>query len=300
MRKRDKLGLALPPVLLRLLLAGTFLWAGLGKIRSEEPVSAEQAAILANMGVIKPPEAAATPDPGTPTAPLPNSGPAIKKDEKVPPKDGTQGGTGDERLKRDEPGITFAAYQPVAPSPGAPQKPEEPKTPPSATPGPSYTAKDFPGQMTTLRVNKLALMMYAGAHPEVRGDGTHAPAFWPASLAGGRVAIVLAWCVAIAQVGGAAMLFIGLLTRFWSLILAGVMAGAIWLTAIGPAISSGHAILGFLPNYPAFGLVEWMPLFWQTALLICSLALALSGPGLLAVDNALFGRDKKIEDDDRE
>lgn len=301
MRKRDKLGLALPPVLLRLLLAGTFIWAGLGKIRSEDTVSAEQAAILANMGVIKPPEAAAAPDPATPTTPLPSADPTIQKDEKGTPKDKSPGEVGEQSPDEAEPHFTLTGYQPVPPGVTSPPPQADPGTTiPAITPRTIYTAKDFPEKTTVTRVNKLALMMHGGAHPGPRADGTPGTAFWPSSLAGGRIAIILAWCVAITEIGGGAMLLIGLLTRFWAVALAGVMLGAIWLTGIGPAISSGDTFLGFLPNRPAFAIAEWTPLFWQTALLVCSLALALSGPGLLAADNALFGRDKKIEDDDRE
>lgn len=297
MRKRDKLGLALPPLLLRLLLAGTFIWAGLGKLRSEDVVNAEQAAILANMGVVKPPEGGSAPDPNTPTTPLPTSDPAPKKDENGKPKDNSRG---DELTPRvSEPHFSLTSYQPA--SPGAPATtPPAPPEPAAAGGKPQYTAKDFPEKTTITRVYKLALMMHAGAHPAPRADGTSATAYWPASLAGGRTPTILAWCVAITEIGGGAMLLIGLLTRFWALALAGVMAGAMWLTGFGPAISSGDALLGFLPNRPAFAIAEWTPMFWQLSLLVCSLALFLGGPGLLAADNALFGRDKKHADDDSE
>ena len=51
------------PVPLRLILAITFIWAGLGKIVHTVPVQGEQAALLANMGY----RFDAAPPPGTDT-----------------------------------------------------------------------------------------------------------------------------------------------------------------------------------------------------------------------------------------
>lgn len=75
MRTRDALGLTLAPLFLRLMLAITFLWAGLGKVMEQSTLPPEQAARLANIGGPKPTRApVATPttrpsDP-TPKAPL--------------------------------------------------------------------------------------------------------------------------------------------------------------------------------------------------------------------------------------
>jgi uncharacterized membrane protein YphA (DoxX/SURF4 family) len=66
MRKRDKAGLSLAPVLLRFALGVVFLWAGLGKVMDTHEFKGEEAAILANLGVIKAPGAAPTPNDGTP------------------------------------------------------------------------------------------------------------------------------------------------------------------------------------------------------------------------------------------
>lgn len=52
MRMRDKAGLSMAPLLLRVALGVTFLWAGLGKVMVKEDFSSEQAAVLANAGVI--------------------------------------------------------------------------------------------------------------------------------------------------------------------------------------------------------------------------------------------------------
>ncbi|QKK07291.1 MAG: hypothetical protein HND58_03365 [Planctomycetota bacterium] len=57
MRKRDSAGLAIAPLFLRLVLAVVFIWAGLGKFVHTFPVQGEDAAILANYGVIPNPQA---------------------------------------------------------------------------------------------------------------------------------------------------------------------------------------------------------------------------------------------------
>ncbi|MBI1189402.1 MAG: DoxX family membrane protein [Tepidisphaera sp.] len=61
----SRFGLRVAPLLLRLSLGFTFLWAGLGKFAAMEPVSGDDAAILANMGVIPPPAAALIPSNST-------------------------------------------------------------------------------------------------------------------------------------------------------------------------------------------------------------------------------------------
>jgi uncharacterized membrane protein YphA (DoxX/SURF4 family) len=57
---RDSLAISLTPLLLRLALGVTFVWAGAGKVLESMPVQGEQAAALANMGVLTPVRAAPT------------------------------------------------------------------------------------------------------------------------------------------------------------------------------------------------------------------------------------------------
>ncbi|MCC6661926.1 MAG: DoxX family protein [Phycisphaerales bacterium] len=54
MTLRLKLAVLGAPIPLRILLAVVFIWAALGKIVATMPVQGEQAAILANMGALKP------------------------------------------------------------------------------------------------------------------------------------------------------------------------------------------------------------------------------------------------------
>ena len=63
MRKRDRIGLNIAPLFLRVMLAVVFIWAGLGKVSATMPVSGEDAAILAKLGVVSPaPTTAAKPE----------------------------------------------------------------------------------------------------------------------------------------------------------------------------------------------------------------------------------------------
>ena len=45
-------GSLLAPIMLRVVIGLIFIWAGLGKLSTEMPVSGQAAATLANMGVI--------------------------------------------------------------------------------------------------------------------------------------------------------------------------------------------------------------------------------------------------------
>lgn len=76
MTLRDKAALTIPPLFIRLALAAAFLYAGIAKQFGTIEVQGEGAAMLANMGVIKPAAASQTP-----AAPLPQTGepkPAVK------------------------------------------------------------------------------------------------------------------------------------------------------------------------------------------------------------------------------
>ncbi len=79
MRTRDAFGLTMAPLFLRIMLAAIFLFAGLNKVSRSMDVPADQAAHLANIGVIDGPKTP-LPKPSTdtkipplpdPTAPVP-------------------------------------------------------------------------------------------------------------------------------------------------------------------------------------------------------------------------------------
>jgi putative oxidoreductase len=121
---------------------------------------------------------------------------------------------------------------------------------------------------------------------------------WPYGLGQGRWPVYQAYAVAFTELVGGACLLIGLMTRLWSVVLAGVMLGAIWLTEIGPSIQMGDAVLGFLPNRAALAPGEWQRLMLQLSLLMSSFALAFLGAGRASLDYMLFGPPRDEDDED--
>lgn len=256
------------PVFLRLSLGLVFIWAGLGKVMGDPKnpmkVSGEDAAILANMGVLSPGGASA-PSPGAP-----------KGDA---PKPGASAPGGKPAASHGSPQGTATA----APDPTGPGLPELMRLA-EVTPK-NYAAADFPGEVEIKPVYMLALTLKKYATP----DGKGGMMLWPSTLGKGSWPVWMAWAVAWAEIGGGALVLVGLLTRLGSLLLAGVMMGAIWLTQVGPAIQSGHTRLGFLPDHGTFDGMAWQMLMVQFILLCSALALLCTGSGGLALDRALFG-----------
>jgi uncharacterized membrane protein YphA (DoxX/SURF4 family) len=250
-------------------------------------VDGETAAVLANLGVITPATPTPGTDPGAPVKPLPP--PA--GDSKPAPKDGSaNAGPAEARIVR-------AAWQDGGK--GAPAGAGQGTT--SAPPGQAgtYTAADFPDKIKVKPVYLLAAMIHNAAHPKPTPENPNPMALWPASLASGRLPVIIAWLVLAAELGGGVLVALGLCTRLAALSLVGVMAGAMWLTQIGPAVASGHTVLGFLPDYPRYGM-EWTTLLLQFVLFCMALALLFSGPGFMAADHALFGGRRKTDDHDGE
>lgn len=165
MRTRDALGLTLAPLLLRLMLAITFLWAGLGKVMEQSTLPPEQAARLANIGGPKPTRAPVTspttrptdptpkaplPDPNKPTVPSerpteqpkpPTDTPPAQPGQTPPAKEATDDGT----VKADSTRTRLPALAQVVPqdaatppgaSPPSPSTEAAPSTPPSTESAP--------------------------------------------------------------------------------------------------------------------------------------------------------------------
>lgn len=261
MRLRDRVGLNIPPLFLRVMLGIIFVWAGLGKVSNFVEVQGEEAAALANMGVIKGPSG------------------STKEPAKEPVKEPVK-----EPAKAGEPAVK------EPPKPGARLDARGGVVLVRQTEGP-YTAADFSKPVRVRAVFGLAAALHSA------GNVKDKLPLWPAALATGQWPIWLAWAVALTELAGGISLLLGLLTRLWSFAIAGVMVGAIWLTQVGPAVQSGKAILGFLPTYPAYGM-EWMPLMFQFSLLAAALALAFCGPGRLSLDTMLLGGSAEGDDDD--
>ncbi len=262
MRVRDRVGLNFPPLLLRIMLGVIFLWAGLGKIMMVTDVSGEQAAQLANLGLLTPTSTTTNPPPATPPAALPAT-PAPEK------KDGAQGPMSGPRI--------ILAHQASAPK--------------------TYTSADFPTPVKVRQVHGLTLALISSANPGFSAEGTAKMPLWPKALALGNWPVYMAWAATLTETIGGAALLAGFFTRFFAFSISIVMLNAMWLTQIGPAIQSGKTTLGFLPQYPTFG-IEWQTLFFQFALCMAAWALLFLGPGRASLDKLLFS--KPSEDDDEE
>lgn len=262
MSARQGSGSSIAPIFLRLSLGIVFVWAGLGKITQDMPVQGDAAAVLANMGVISP-----------------ASKPAAMSDTSTMPV-----------LM----GLAGPQDTPKAPAPKEPAPKEPPATTPPASPTAvpvKYTAADFPQPVVVKQLHGLTIMLAnATVVPtDEKGVATKMRLI-PQPLGARPWPVVLAWCAAITELVGGAMLLVGLFARFWGLGIATVMGTAMWLTQIGPAIQAGTARMGFLPSHPAYDPQAWtMPMF-QLSLMTSALAILFLGSGSLSLDALFFAR----------
>lgn len=259
---RHALALHIAPLLLRVGLGITFLWAGAAKLTQQMPVNDSNRAQLAQWGVIEADAsqtATPSPEPGQPSA---------AEDDAAPPA-------------ADPPSEADDLNQLQNTTPESDEQANA-----------SLVALQTDPADSVRRVYGLALLIDASANPAPLEDGTATMPLWPSGLASGKLPIYFAWAAAVTElVAGIAVLF-GFFTRLGALPLAGTMAVAMWLTQVGPAIQSGDATLGVLPA----GMFDLGPggyvytqILWQLALLLMAGALFCTGPGLLSIDRLLFG-----------
>lgn len=280
MRKRDSAGLAIAPLFLRLVLAVVFIWAGLGKFMHTFPVQGEDAAVLANYGVIPNPHSqnrAAPPiDSDAGTDPI-----APSEEEEPDAEDLPTTGDGPQALGR--PGTSessrLVSYQ-------------------SSTPTRVLaTAADFPEAVEVRGYAGLVLALHRAIHPGLNpDDSTPLMRLWPdfdPSTEYDHWPRYAALAAALTELIGGILILVGLLTRFSAFGLANVMLVAMWLTGFGPAIQSGSTRLGFLPDYPWFGSDQWTLLLFQFSLFGAAMALVFAGPGTLSMDRLLLGGSRK-------
>ena len=252
---RDTLGSTVGPIFLRVALGVTFVWLGLGKMLATEPVTPEQAAILANMTVNVPGGAT---EPAK--VPASDSKPDTKTDSKTDTKT---------ESKTPPPAMALAGK-------------------PSAA---SFSGTDFQGGTRVARMyTEISLAIDQAAKPATDAKGGTSSPIWPAALAQGAWPKYLAWTVTGCDIVLGGFVLVGLLTRLSSLVLAGHMMGAVWLVVVGPAIRSGTALLGFLPNNEAFDVQAWMRPMWILLLLCSSLALVCVGSGGLSLDRGMSSK----------
>lgn len=267
---RQSLALNLTPLCLRLSLGVTFIWAGSAKLFYDHPFQGESAAVLANLGI-------------------PLGGPGVAGAPAVPsPAPGRRG----ETPATAEPPAEKPSDAPAGPDGGSPA----PAAPPPAAavyrasapsaPGP-FTGEDFPEARPAKRLYLLTVVLHRAAQPDANGRVA-----WPVPLASPRALKLLPWAVAVAELLGGALVLVGFGARLWSLVLAGIMGTAIWLTAIHPALESGSVFLGFLPpprlDDPAQWATAWQGLLFQFVLGMAAMGVFFSGAGALSLDRAMF------------
>jgi uncharacterized membrane protein YphA (DoxX/SURF4 family) len=254
-------GCSVAPIFLRLVLGVTFVWAGAGKIWNEREFTGEAAGQIAAWS-----KGTSTTTQTVPKVDVPN---VEKPSEK--PADGPSGSSA-------EPEKPEAQIPPVnPPSIGAPDA----VVPVVITDAPPVRARSLMG---------IALMIKKASVPNTRADGSTGIALVPAKAADGEMPVYLAWAAAVTELVAGVLVLVGLMTRLWALSLASVMAVAMWLTQIGPAVAAGGAVLGFLPPHAPFDIPAWQPLMWQFSLLGASLALMFTGAGTLSFDSMFVTR----------
>jgi uncharacterized membrane protein YphA (DoxX/SURF4 family) len=295
MSTKYRMAAGVAPMFLRVALAVVFIWAGMAKLRGMTSVDGETAAVLANMGVITPPAPASGANPGAPSKPLPPSSTPAGEQKSPPdskpaeePKAPASGG-------HVEAGTSGARIVTVAQQGGGATQPAGN----GGAGGTTYTAADFPEKVPVKNVYMVALMIHNAAHPKATPENPTPRAYWPAALASGRWPVIQAWLVMAAELGGGVLAGIGLCTRLAGFSLAVVMAGAMWLAQIGPAVASGHTVLGFLPDLPRYD-PAWTYLLFPFVLFAAAVALMFSGAGYMAADHLLFGGGSRHEDHDGE
>lgn len=295
---RSRFGLGLAPVFLRLALASVFLYAGAGKLFYSMPVSGDAAGRLVSLGLAEPPAPKAVEPPPrdivVPTEPsdrVPEAEPVAP--DPLPESPATEGSPAEPQsdpelnTSRSLAQVDSPSEQPppaITPEPVAPSKSSAPpvtvELPIEAEESASIP---FVGEIVVSRRLGLVLTM----------DDAHDRGQWPAALSTAGALDGLAWAAALIEFIGGWLMLLGLMTRIWALGLAGVMAGALWLTQLGPAMASGAAFLWVLPAWemddPARWTSAWQPMFFQFTLMCTALAVTLLGAGWPSLDALLFG-----------
>ena len=279
---RQRLGLGVPPILLRLAIAATFIWAGSGKFFGPITLSPEQEATLRAIHSGAAPAPAPTPAPpassadapaGKPTAAAPAASRLLLIQNAQPAEPEPTPDASSDQSATDQPA------KPDANAP-APTKAEGAEAPASAStaPGPKRRA-----------VDGITLLIHAQATPNEKGE-----ALLPAFMGKGKWPMWIANTEGVVELLGGILIFLGLFTRLWSLALAGVMVGALWMTSIGPVVIYGApgwpAFMPVLPALDGFRVSAWQTWLWQLGVLCGALSLFCLGAGGLSLDRFFFGK----------
>jgi len=275
MKFRDKLAINVAPMPIRLVIAITFLWAGLGKILGTFEPSDAQRDILQSQGLVAAPQTPSSTVPASlATRFLQDEQEAPESADAPPPEEGP-----DAPSEQDEP---------------APEGDETPEETTAEDPAAdSGTPPDAPATSSAGPVrnwNRVALLLDSAANPPFDEDtGARRMALWPAALAKKPVLMIMVVLLVATELVGGLCVLVGFLTRMAGFSLCIAMLVAMWLTQIGPAIQQGETVLGFIPNHNLYDVGKWQPLFWQLILAASAFSLALSGAGSLSLDKALWG-----------
>lgn len=272
---RNALATNVTPLMLRLGLAAIFLWAGTSKLFYSNTAVGEEAALLANLGVIAAPTvAAATPAPTAEPAPAPSE-PAPAES---PPE---------EKPAEEKPAAAPEVPQTVPPAMVALTTLAQAGSG-SASVTPAFTAEQFPEPVAYKRLHGITVLLHQSAKPDANGHR-----LWPAELSSPRMLRLMAWLAALTEFFGGVLVLIGFLTRVWALGLAGTMVVAMLLTTVGPAAIGPDPFLGLLPqprmsDPQAWG-SAWQTMMTQWITLMAAVGLLCSGAGAFSVDRLVFG-----------
>jgi uncharacterized membrane protein YphA (DoxX/SURF4 family) len=299
MRLREQVALTLPSLFLRLVLGITFIWAGTGKLVGTTLVVGDDAARLANIGVMPtaPSAPPTTTDPNDSTDTPPTEPPPAAVDDPQVLDEATKPENGPENEPKSDDLIDQANEIIEQLSPPANEDPDQPTTEDDKASlqsvqynGTRYAAADFPEPMEIRRVYTIALMLSKAGDPGLTAESNPIIPTMPAMVASKPWAKILAWAAAITELGAGVFLLLGLLTRISSLGTLSVMLTALWMTQFGPAaLHSSDAILGFIPRVAdPWAPMSYIGLLWQLALAAMSLAVFFLGSGPIGIDRMLF------------
>lgn len=282
---RQRLGLSVPPYLLRLALAATFIWSGSVKFQYQTQLSEQEEVTFA---AIRDGSAAATPkapadDASAPDAPAPDAATPADADEPA-------GAEGESTAALTGPILLLVqntASTENTPTPETASEAESPDT------GAEDNAQAQPRMH--LFVARLALKIHAAATPDDQGR-----ALLPAFMGTGKWPLWLAYGAGLTELIGGVAILLGLFTRLWSLGMAAIMATALWMTSIGPVALMGApgwpSFMPILPSLNGYAVDAWQMWLWKFMLGVSALSLACLGPGSLSLDHLFFRRKARPAD----
>ena len=99
--------------------------------------------------------------------------------------------------------------------------------------------------------------------------------------------VPLAWGIAVFEIVAGALVFLGLFTRLWGLLLAILIGGTFALTSV-----QQNEMFQMNPFHWRSDGVLYFEMFFQAATFVLALSLFMVGPGMLSLDSVVFGRNK--------